>query len=284
MCGFQKEDGRTNEKIVLRSLFDLHPHEETIRKAIDRLRRWICRKGVQLDPMIVDSSTGVILDGMHRYATLKELGLIRGVVYSIDYLDQNIGLKKWLICLKTMPDAARMENLRRDFSLDQMDEIQTACRRAELRESAYTLLTRKNNFCSKNEDSVINAYWASWQLLIATGVEFGIEGDSVSIKELLQRYSAVIYRPTVTKKEILRYASAGRLFPPKSTRHTVPERPMNIQFPIRILSREVLDKEAQDQLRSIINGRRLRRMHAGTRYRGRIYDEPITVFVSKERN
>ena len=46
---------------------DLYIHEEIVPILAERLIENIKKSQFQIDPIIVDEKTGVILDGMHRY-------------------------------------------------------------------------------------------------------------------------------------------------------------------------------------------------------------------------
>ena len=77
------------EDVTLVALDWLKPHEEIkIRnrdKLLDMTKRW----GGFTKPLLVDSETGAILDGHHRYSVALQLSLKRVPVILIDYLSND---------------------------------------------------------------------------------------------------------------------------------------------------------------------------------------------------
>ena len=52
---------------------ELEPHEEVVESTVNKLVNAIRREGQLRDPLMVDKDDYVILDGMHRYNSLKRL-------------------------------------------------------------------------------------------------------------------------------------------------------------------------------------------------------------------
>lgn len=67
----------------LELVFDIH---------FINLERMILENGYIVKPLIVDKSTGTVLDGSHRYAFLLKHGYLRAPVRFVDYLSDNIRL------------------------------------------------------------------------------------------------------------------------------------------------------------------------------------------------
>jgi len=65
---------KSNLKIVLLPIDELKPHEKGSPIYLELLEKEILRDGILKYPIIVDEKTHVILDGMHRWLTLKRLG------------------------------------------------------------------------------------------------------------------------------------------------------------------------------------------------------------------
>lgn len=73
----------------------LRPHESLDAKLLAEVRDAIARDGVMRDPILVERSHHVILNGHHRYAALRELGCRRVPAYVIDYFDSRIEVGLW---------------------------------------------------------------------------------------------------------------------------------------------------------------------------------------------
>ena len=67
----------------------LKTHEEIKSKKVVKLFEMTQKWGAQRKPVIIDSSTGVILDGHHRYAVAVQLNLEKIAVIRVDYIDDH---------------------------------------------------------------------------------------------------------------------------------------------------------------------------------------------------
>ncbi|MCS7131244.1 MAG: ParB N-terminal domain-containing protein, partial [Hadesarchaea archaeon] len=65
---------RLELRLGLEELSKVKIHEEIIPELLDALVREIRAEGGMRHPVIVDASTLVVLDGMHRVAALDQLG------------------------------------------------------------------------------------------------------------------------------------------------------------------------------------------------------------------
>ncbi|MBN17724.1 MAG: hypothetical protein VYC11_00245 [Candidatus Thermoplasmatota archaeon] len=83
-------------EVDLVSIGWLKPHEEVKPKNVDVLHEMTLRWSAYTKPLLVDSQTGTILDGHHRYHVGVRLGLSRLPVIMVDYLDDDgIELDVW---------------------------------------------------------------------------------------------------------------------------------------------------------------------------------------------
>ncbi|MAQ05071.1 MAG: hypothetical protein CMA50_04510 [Euryarchaeota archaeon] len=74
----------------------LRPHEQILPKKVDQLERITHRWNAYTKPLLLDRTTGTILDGHHRYNVAKRIGLLCVPCVLIDYLDDDsIELDLW---------------------------------------------------------------------------------------------------------------------------------------------------------------------------------------------
>ena len=73
----------------------LRSHESLDPKLLAEVREGIAREGALLEPILVEKSHYVILNGHHRYAALRELGCRRVPAYVVDYFDARVELTLW---------------------------------------------------------------------------------------------------------------------------------------------------------------------------------------------
>ena len=76
-------------------LSELRPHEHIEEERLNQVIEEVRTLGVV--PIIIDRSTGVILDGHHRCAALKALGYALVPVRAVDYRDESILLETWRV-------------------------------------------------------------------------------------------------------------------------------------------------------------------------------------------
>ena len=82
--------------MVLVDLQWLKPHEEVRVEKVDELAEVTKKWGCYTKPLLVDRTTGAILDGHHRYHVGIVLGLKRLPVVLFDYLaDEAITVEPW---------------------------------------------------------------------------------------------------------------------------------------------------------------------------------------------
>ncbi|MBH32838.1 MAG: hypothetical protein CMB75_00315 [Euryarchaeota archaeon] len=74
----------------------LRPHEQVIMKKVDQLENMTVRWNAYTKPLLVDKSSGTILDGHHRYEIAKRMGLLCLPCVLVDYIsDESITLIPW---------------------------------------------------------------------------------------------------------------------------------------------------------------------------------------------
>lgn len=86
-------------EVVLVDIEWLKPHEEVRPGKVDELADVTRKWGCYTKPLLVDGSTGAILDGHHRYHVGLKLKLKRLPVVIFDYLtDTSITVQPWPNC------------------------------------------------------------------------------------------------------------------------------------------------------------------------------------------
>ena len=82
-------------QVELAELKELKEHEEVDPEHLKELKEEINSDGVLKRPIVVDRNTNIILDGEHRFNSLKELGCNRIPVIFVDYNLPEIKVKSW---------------------------------------------------------------------------------------------------------------------------------------------------------------------------------------------
>lgn len=225
---------------------DLKPHEEIIEDYLDKLSRIIKECKFLKNPIIVDLNSNVILDGMHRWHALKRIGVeYIGVCY-VDYRDPRIKLRRWFRFLKgtvdtyllvkkleDMADQGIIEGEWVDFA--NIKELERGGILLKNHDKAFLLRFRKGEKLShyRKLDSMVSYLVKAFKLKL----EYKPDVDLQEARQLLEKYSMIVATPMPSKEEVVEIALTGCVYPPKTTRHEIPARPMFVNFPLTLLKK-----------------------------------------------
>ncbi|MEM3830409.1 MAG: hypothetical protein QXP36_14540 [Conexivisphaerales archaeon] len=252
---------------------ELKPHEETLKQGVDELKSSLINMRLQYDPVIIDSKTKVILDGMHRHKAMQELHFKLILVCAVNYLDERIGIKRWLRSSRMNED--QLGKIARTLSLEKEGRYGQVMQMVDQQQSCLGILSEKVSYYSKpcgGKDKLKEMVrtFDQFSNLIGVRVEY-ISEDNIMQK--VREGFSVLYTQLPSKQDVIESALSGRLFPPKSTRHTIPARPVAIGFPLEYLSLERTNSE--NRLSELLRGKRFMEMPPGSFYEGRKYEETI---------
>jgi len=262
---------RETLKLRLIPLAQLIPHEETVPHLSDKLSRRMIHDSVQRDPILVDEESKIVLDGMHRLESLKRMGVPKAVCSLVDYMGDGVKLFRWFRFVENPRESLVSEML---TELGLTEEVSFSLDEASL--SRGLILTyRGKAFSSKRAEeaeSGVTGIRSFDRVARRAGawVEY-IDESTVSPGLLKGDYMALL-TPRLKKEDVVRAGIEGRPFPPKTTLHVFPVRPMGVNYPIEALRSE------EDNLERILATRRRRRIDPPSFYRGRLYREPVVVF------
>ena len=264
-------------RIVL--LSDLVPHEQVIPSLLDSVRRDMQRTGYQRDPIIIDESTNLVLDGMHRRAGLESLSARFALCACFNYLDDTIILQRWLRYF-IAPDRQMIDDLLGLFEFEKTDDFQTAIKMVDSHRSPIALLSSRQSYLSTEKYDLQTVYRRLGDFdRIATerniSVEFHPENEHGSL--FLSESVFVLYPMRLTKEDIIRAASSHRLLPFKTTRHLVPIRPMGMYYPLDLLKQDDLEV-CNSKLRELLSTSNVDLVEPNSWYEGRRYSEALAIF------
>ena len=256
----------------IRPVSSLLPHEETIPANVERIASEMKRDGVQKDPIMIDSGTGTILDGMHRLAAFFTLGIENAVCCAVDYPSRSISLGRW----------ARVYSLGNADTLDGFLSPAGITRRTTLAEAFSALETREASIGALTSDAAylpesnidfgtaLGTLTALDRLAAARGFarEF-VPEDEVDIPLQSGRKVVVLLR-RLGKEDVVTAARTGKLFPCKTSMHRIDPRPVAVDFPIGELG-----KATTELLRQRLAGRKEILLPPDTMYEGRRYKERL---------
>lgn len=270
------------------SVESLFTHEETIPLALQQLKQELIEEGILKHPIIVDTETNVVLDGMHRVAALKSLECQIAPVCLVEYNNPAIELFAWFrefsgnssftqllekICTEEKYDRYELP------SSQAYEEIKTRNAMAALAygESAFILKPDTKLTIKEIYDRIAKIE------IIAQNLHFSIiySTEKDAIQSLNSTTRPVLIVPSLTKEEVVESALKKQLFTQKTTRHVVPARPLFTNVPISWLKNSNLE-EANQQLDSHLNSKRIIKRDPGAIIDGRRYEERAYLFSNHE--
>jgi len=267
-------------RIYLSSSNLLLPHEETIPSRVSELEVSFRRDGVVRDPIIVDASSRVVLDGMHRLAALRQLRCFCVPVCAVDYLNPSIRVGVWYRTLSGRLSSDQFENALSSSDvefervpLDTTDIIGSP-QPAVLFASGESLRFRSRGLQVYHVLKTMERCARVYDLTVA----YETEHDALE-KLMNKKVDAVITLPKIDKTSVREAGLAGRLLPHKVTRHIIPARPLRVNVLLMTLTDGTMPlQETNRQLFASLRTRGITRRPSGTVIEGRRYDEEIFVF------
>lgn len=278
------KDDALNLTIAILDISSLHMHEQVIPELLERLASSIATDGCIRDPVIVDKKSLVVLDGVHRIAALKKLGIPRIPACLVDYRNPNIKVSNWY---RTITDASNIEKTITNLKLPSVTVESTEksdISRIGVSPNVAAIKFRNKTFLIKSRfSSLREAYNIIEKIenkLRASGLTIKYETERDALQNLREgNVDVVICTPKLTKQKIVRAALSGTVLAPKTTRHVIPARPMRLNVPISLLKdyKKPLS-EINEELRNMLQNKHLKTLPPGTLLDGRRYEEELYVF------
>ncbi len=276
-------------KLRLLPAAQLHAHEETVPKYLKELTERIISDTVVKHPLIVDEKNFVILDGMHRFAALTDLGCNLIPVALVDYENPRITVERWMRLIDagdrlhllfdalTLPLQIHNLSLREvgsDTFADNLMDDHLAFSKLSLKGRTY--------FVEGEPSSILEAY----ELVRELQEALEKEAFKVSIKTEAETRKILdgdgqhcsLTGPRIKKTDVLEIVSQGRVFPPKVTRHVVPLRVFNIDVPLERLKSKDNPEAANHAFIEMLKLREQKLLPGGQEFEGRFYEEELIVF------
>ena len=256
-------------KLDLREVKDLLPHEQTISYNLKHLKEAMLNIGQLVDPLIVDAKTNLVLDGNHRLKVLQIIECPLAVCQVVDYHSPEIEVGTWYLAInKPLEEIVKKEMVKLEkvdcdvgkdaivsskaafMAVEKKNKQQNAC---FLEPGSYKLkeLIEEQNYILSSMKDVDIRY---------------IQDDQA--EEYISKGYTVFYRRIYTKDEIIRAGLEHTPFPPKSTRHLIPNRIIRLNMRLGWLHED--KKGAQQHLVEMLTHRA---------YNGNVrrYVEPVIV-------
>jgi hypothetical protein len=269
-------------EIKLEEVEKLHIHEEVIPDILHKLTEEIRADGYFKHPLIVDSKTLVILDGMHRFAAAKKLGCRFIPVCLVDYDNPHILVGCWCRVVNHWSDFEKLVGLVREIGYT-VEECQreTARKLVSERKAAISIVSRSKCFAVYGPQEIKEIYDAIKQIelrLKSAGYSIGYDTDTDAMDKISSGKTLSMFMvPNVSKKDVVTVALRGEVFAHKTTRHVIPVRPLFVNVPLEWLCGGLSLKKANEALVSYLSKKEVIRLPPG-QVLDRRYEEELYVF------
>ncbi len=251
------------------------PHEETMPAHVASLAEEIRRDGIQRDPIIVDSESGAVLDGMHRLAAFSKLGVENAVCSPVDYSSRRVELRRWARTYSRTGGA----DIGRTLSAAGLSEPCTfaeAFGGLEDRSSCLALFYREKGYRLAGRQGLKEAF-AVMRAADSAAAGMGWKREFVSEDEvdsaIQDSAKAVLLVQRLTKGDVVDAARRSELFPCKTSMHVIDPRPVAVNVRIEELA-SLTGRELRLRVERSASARVL---PEGSLYHGRRYKERLLV-------
>jgi hypothetical protein len=263
--------------LVVRPVASLLPHEQIIPSHVNTIQKELKEDGVQRDPIMIDGSDGVVLDGMHRLAAFEKMGIRNAICCAVDYDSESVSLGRWARAYATRGGEG-LEGATGDNWTRRVSTVETALEELGRRGTALAVMSSEGAYLFDGNRSLDEAFEAV-RRLDAVADQRGWHRTFVPDDEIVQalrvKGSLAVLVEKLLKGDVLRAGRESKFFPCKTSRHTIDPRPVAVDFPLKDL-----DRATDEALRRRLSGSRGRLLPANSVYGGRRYKERLLVLIA----
>lgn len=258
-------------------------HEEVVEALVDSLADAIKSQGLVRDPLVVDQEDFVILDGMHRYNSLKRLNCRFAPCCLVDYDSPLIKIGSWFRLFNVPESKLTSERLLDQHGL-QWERKLFDTKNPSWEPSTIILTGDGGKYILGQSSDLIEFSRTAVMLeksLVKMGHHVDYLSDTLAMQNLTSRHAnLVIALPAFSKNQIREYGTRGLLLPHKVTRHVMPSRPLRTNTPLSLLTNHSFTvSEANRKLGEDLSARHVDRKPPGSVVDGRRYEEELLVFA-----
>jgi len=235
---------RRRIKLALLNVYELKEHEEIIMQNAKRLVRELYNDKVLYNPIIVSQDDNIILDGAHRVWAFQKMGYDKIIGMLVNYDDDSIKVDRWIrkisfrrnnihFLLGRLFDTFSLEEISRDHEYINNDK------------NGYVwILGKLFRINELNRYDLIKKLYGFERYILTSGYGniFFVKNFSFDDKFIY------IIPPKFSKSDIRYFVNRGKILPPKSTRHMLQYRVINLNIPISCFNgnecsiKNILDK------------------------------------------
>jgi len=265
-------------------------HEEVLPASANRLILEFKNLASLQNPIIVDENH-IVLDGNHRVHAFRTLNFNFIPVCKIDYFNRRTKLRFWFRILGNLEDRHRVREIIESlggilhtqpdpFTLKKT--METKCLACGLQYPDECILV---DFPETEICDAVDAYNIIQMIqdnLTAQGVSLDYipcnAAQEDSFPSQLKPDQMVLWTPQISKQMVVDCAKKKKVFAPKSTRHVIPVRPLNVNVPGQWFRENLTLEEINQNFTTFLKEKRMKRFSPGMVLDGRYYEEELIVF------
>ena len=285
--------GKLEIKLEVVPVESLLPHEATLPHIVNKLTLEFTNLEKLQNPIIIDEND-ILLDGNHRAFVFKKLHFKYISVCKINYFNKNVQLRYWYRLLKNMKSVNVLKQIIKDMNgtITQVDDKNAL--QIELEKNTLNCAIQQGNFyamISFHKDNVNDAISAYDFLekfqntLLKKGVSLQYIPDHYvherKFIDELKDDEGVIWTPQITKEMVVDAAKKGKVFSPRTTRHVIPSRPINVNVPSYWFKENISLDEINRRFATFLKGKQRKRFGPGQVIAGRYYGEELFIYFDK---
>lgn len=270
-------------------------HERILPDVAERLI-WEFRNWTNLENPIIIDENNIVIDGNHRAFVFKKLKFRYIPVCKIDYFHKDTKLRYWFRRLGRIKGV----DLYRKIVEDHQGEFEEVADREALKnildESCLGWGVQQGGFFAsvKFREDVVNDAVSAYDMLERIQGELlkrGVRLEYIPCQHVydeefcktLKGEEIIIWTPQITKEMVVDAARREKIFAPKTTRHLIPARPLNVNVPTAWFKEDISLEEINKRFSLFLERKEIRRLGPGQVINGRYYEEELFVFYDKRR-
>ncbi|UCE57265.1 MAG: ParB N-terminal domain-containing protein [Candidatus Bathyarchaeota archaeon] len=270
-------------EIKLEKVENLHIHEEVIPRILHKLTEDIRADNLFKHPVIVDSKTLVVLDGMHRVAATKNLGCRFIPVCLVEYDNPHIKVGCWCRVINHSSNLKKLvRSIRETGYVVEECQGEKARKLVNERKAIAAIMASSKCFAvygpQKNIREIYEAIKQIELKLGSHGYSISYDTESDAQKKVSSGNTlSMLMAPSVSKKDVVEVALKSEVFAHKTTRHVIPVRPLFVNVPLEMLKGTLTLKKVNEILVENLTKKQITRLPPG-QIIDRRYEEELYVF------
>ena len=270
-------------EIRLEKVKSLRVHEEVIPDVLRKITEDIRTDGYFKHPVIVDSKTLVVLDGIHRVAAAENLRCRFIPVCLVEYDNPHIKVGYWCRVINHSNNLQKLVESVRElgFTIEECQK-ETAHKLVKEKKAATAIVSRSKSFAvygpQKNIREIYNAINQIESKLLSESYQINYETESDAQENVSSgKTLSMLITPEISKKAIVTAALSGKVFTHKATRHLIPARPLFVNAPLEWLQGRLSLKKANENFVEHLSKKQITHLPP-SQILDRRYDEELYVF------